>query len=79
MPNTKTQMQINWLHVKMLDQALKSQQSGFKCNGSIPYDTCMYEAVTNVREPKCDDYYFIPFSGHDLQHSVLLHRPLGAG
>ena len=51
MPNTKIQMQLNWLHVKMLDQSLKSQESGFKCNGSVPYDTCMYAAVTEVMGP----------------------------
>ena len=47
-PGTKIQMQLNWQHVKMLDQSVKSQQSGYKCNGSLPYDTCMYRAVIKV-------------------------------
>ena len=41
-------MQLNWLHVKMLDQSMKSKESGYKCNGSVPYDTCMYDAVIKV-------------------------------
>ena len=48
-PNTRVQMQLSWLHVKMLDQSMKSQQSDYKCNGSVPYDTCMYAAVIKVR------------------------------
>ena len=41
-------MQINWLHVKMLDQSKKSKRSDFSCNSSVEYDTCMYRAVTQV-------------------------------
>ena len=53
-PNTRVQMQLSWLHVKMLDQSMKSQQSGYKCNGSVPYDTCMYDAVMKAR-CRCSD------------------------
>ena len=63
LPNTKIQMQLNWLHVKMLDQSMKSKESGYKCNGSVPYDTCMYEAVIKVTSVLCDlswQYYWLP-------------------
>ena len=43
-----SQMQINWLHVKMLDQSKKSKKSDFSCNSSVEYDTCMYRAVIQV-------------------------------
>ena len=48
LPGSKIQMQINWQQVKMLDQSVKSQDSGYRCDGSISYDTCMYTAVTKV-------------------------------
>ena len=49
MLGTRIQTQINWQQVKMLDQSVKSQQSGYRCNGSKPYDDCMYDAVKKAR------------------------------
>ena len=49
MLGTRIQTQINWQQVKMLDQSVKSQQSGYRCNGSQPYDDCMYDAVKKAR------------------------------
>jgi len=65
LPNMKTQMQINWLHVKMLDQSLKSQESGFKCNGSVPYDTCMYAAVTKAMTSSTTSSCTVPWVPND--------------
>ena len=48
MPHMKTQMQLSWLHMKMLDQSVKTQENVYRCNGSVPYDTCMYSALTKV-------------------------------
>ena len=75
----KTQMQLSWLHIKMLDQSVKTQENGYRCNGSVPYDTCIYSAVTKVCS--CNNNklaYDLLDLGNDIKHQDLLHRPLGA-
>ena len=46
--NTKTQVQVDWLDVKMLDNSMKAPASGYRCDDSSSYDDCMYGAVTKV-------------------------------
>ena len=46
--NTKTQVQVDWLDVKMLDNSMKAPAGGYRCDDSSSYDDCMYGAVTKV-------------------------------
>jgi len=66
MRGTRVQMPINWEQVKMLDQSIKSQQSGYKCKASVPYDKCMYAAVIKAMVAATADNCtvpWVPFNG----------------
>ena len=57
----KTQMQLSWIHIKMLDQSVKSQASGYKCNSSNTYDSCIYSTVTNAMKSRTKSKCTVPW------------------